>query len=36
MKIAITSTGNHPDAKLDRRFGRCDWFVIFDTSSGST
>ena len=36
MKIAITSTGNYPDAKLDSRFGRCDWFVIYDTESGST
>jgi len=35
MKIAITSTGNSPDAKLDSRFGRSSYFVIFDTMSGS-
>ena len=31
MKVAITSTGNSPDSKLDSRFGRCSYFVIFDT-----
>jgi predicted Fe-Mo cluster-binding NifX family protein len=31
MKVAITSTGNSPDSKLDCRFGRCSYFVIFDT-----
>ncbi len=31
MKVAITSTGNSPDSKLDRHFGRCSYFVIFDT-----
>jgi len=36
MKIAITSTGNSPDATLDSRFGRCSYFVIYDTESGST
>jgi len=36
MKIAITSTGNSPDSKLDSRFGRCSYFVIYDTESGST
>ena len=36
MKIAITSTGNSPDATLDSRFGRCSSFVIYDTESGST
>lgn len=36
MKIAITSTGNSPDSKLDSRFGRCAYFVIYDTESGST
>ncbi len=36
MKIAITSQGNTPDSLLDRRFGRCSTFVIFDTESGST
>ncbi|MGE4587216.1 MAG: NifB/NifX family molybdenum-iron cluster-binding protein [Mangrovibacterium sp.] len=36
MKIAITSTGNTPDAQLDSRFGRCSWFVIYDTETRGT
>ncbi len=36
MKVAITSTGNSPDSMLDPRFGRCSWFVIYDTETGST
>jgi len=36
MKIAITSTGNSLDASLDSRFGRCSYFVIYDTESQST
>ena len=36
MKIAITSTGNNPEAKLDSRFGRCSYFAVFDTESLST
>lgn len=35
MKIAITSTGNSPEATLDSRFGRCSYFVIYDTKTGS-
>ena len=35
MKIAITSTGNNPESLLDSRFGRCSYFVIFDTDSHS-
>ncbi len=31
MKVAITSTGNSTDSRLDSRFGRCSYFVIFDT-----
>ena len=30
MKIAITSTGNNMESKLDQRFGRCSFFVIYD------
>ncbi len=33
MKIAITSTGDHPGAILDHRFGRCSYFVVYDTES---
>jgi predicted Fe-Mo cluster-binding NifX family protein len=36
MKIAITSTGNSLDAKLDSRFGRCSYFVFYDSESFST
>ena len=36
MKVAITSTGNTPESKLDQRFGRCDCFVIYDTETKST
>ncbi|HPW78479.1 MAG: Dinitrogenase iron-molybdenum cofactor [Bacteroidetes bacterium ADurb.Bin037] len=36
MKIAITSTGNSPESKLDSRFGRCSYFVIYDTVTRST
>lgn len=35
MKVAITSTGNTLEAKLDQRFGRCKYFVIYDTESKS-
>jgi predicted Fe-Mo cluster-binding NifX family protein len=30
MKIAITSTGNSLDSKIDSRFGRCAFFGIYD------
>lgn len=33
MKIAITSTGNSLESTLDSRFGRCSYFVIYDTDS---
>jgi predicted Fe-Mo cluster-binding NifX family protein len=36
MKIAITSTGNGQESLLDNRFGRCSFFVIYDTISHST
>lgn len=35
MKVAITSTGNSPGSKLDQRFGRCAYFVVFDTDTRS-
>jgi predicted Fe-Mo cluster-binding NifX family protein len=35
MRIAITSTGNSMDSLIDSRFGRCIYFVIFDTESKS-
>jgi predicted Fe-Mo cluster-binding NifX family protein len=36
MKVAITSTGNSNESKLDQRFGRCAYFVIYDTETKST
>lgn len=33
MKIAITSTGNSPESTIDPRFGRCNYFVFYDTMS---
>ena len=36
MKVAITSTGNTLNSKLDQRFGRCSFFVICDTETGGT
>lgn len=33
MKIVITSTGNTPDNDLDTHFGRCSYFVFYDTES---
>lgn len=36
MKVAITATGNSPDSKLDSRFGRCSYFVVYDTESQAT
>lgn len=34
MKIAVSSTGQNKESLLDRRFGRCNYFLIFDTESG--
>lgn len=36
MKVAITSTGDTQDSKLDSRFGRCSYFAVFDTESQVT
>ncbi|MDP3453255.1 MAG: NifB/NifX family molybdenum-iron cluster-binding protein [Bacteroidales bacterium] len=36
MKIAITSTGNTLDSLIDSRFGRCSYFVIYDSETKST
>ena len=33
MKVAITSTGNNLDSNLDQRFGRCSYFLIYDTET---
>jgi predicted Fe-Mo cluster-binding NifX family protein len=33
MKAAITSTGNSLESTIDPRFGRCAYFVVYDTES---
>jgi len=33
MKVAITSNGNTLESKLDQRFGRCQYFTIYDTET---
>jgi len=33
MKIAITSQGNSLESRIDQRFGRCAYFVVFDTET---
>jgi len=33
MKIAITSEGNTLDSFIDPRFGRCAFFVVYDTDT---
>jgi predicted Fe-Mo cluster-binding NifX family protein len=33
MKVAITSKGNNLESKIDERFGRCSYFVIYDTET---
>jgi predicted Fe-Mo cluster-binding NifX family protein len=34
MKICITSSGEGLDSKVDPRFGRCNYFVIYDPETG--
>ncbi len=35
MKVAITSAGNSLESTIDERFGRCAYFVVYDTESTS-
>lgn len=35
MKIAITSAGNTLESIMDQRFGRCSYFVVYNTESKS-
>jgi predicted Fe-Mo cluster-binding NifX family protein len=35
MKVAITSKGNTLESVIDSRFGRCAYFVIYNTESSS-
>ena len=34
MKYAITSQGKSLEARIDMRFGRCEYIVIYDLDSG--
>ena len=36
MKTLISSRGNHLDAGFDLRFGRADWFCLFNEDTGET
>lgn len=33
MKICVTSTGKDLNARVDQRFGRCQYFLIVDTET---
>lgn len=33
MKVAIASQGNSLESKLDKSFGRCNFFVVYDTEN---
>ena len=33
MKLCITSTGTSLDSNVDHRFGRCPYFIMYDTDS---
>lgn len=35
MKVVVTAQGNNLDSAVDQRFGRCAWFVVFDTEAGT-
>lgn len=35
MKIALTATAPDLDANVDPRFGRCPYFLVYDTDSSS-
>ena len=35
MKIAVTATGDNLDAAVDPRFGRCAYFIVMDTETGT-
>ena len=33
MKIAVTAQGNELSSKVDTRFGRAKWIIVFDTET---
>lgn len=36
MITAISSTDNHPNAKIDSHFGRCCYIVFYNSENGAT
>lgn len=36
MKVAITASGNELASKIDQRFGRCQYFALYDTATEKT
>lgn len=36
MKVVITGSAEHPDSIIDNHFGRCAFFIIYDTQLRST
>ncbi|MDD5596526.1 MAG: NifB/NifX family molybdenum-iron cluster-binding protein [Victivallaceae bacterium] len=36
MKVIFAATGQDLDSSLDQRFGRCPYFVCYDTVTGET
>lgn len=35
MKIIVTATGKNLDSEIDQRFGRCQYFIVFNTETNS-
>ncbi|NLI12754.1 hypothetical protein Pmgp_01039 [Pelotomaculum propionicicum] len=33
MKVAVTSMGQNMESKVDPRFGRANWFILFNTET---
>lgn len=36
MKIAVSTSGRHLTSNLNSRFGRCEYFILFDTETKTT
>ncbi|MBO8138780.1 MAG: NifB/NifX family molybdenum-iron cluster-binding protein [Desulfotomaculum sp.] len=34
MKIAVSSQGENSQSQVNPRFGRCEYFIVFDTETG--
>ena len=35
MKVAISSTGNSLESRVDQAFGRCGYFAVYDSDTNS-